>query len=285
MHETVIRDLLGESYARALQASAVPIDVLLLQAYQATEREFGTADLRRLGGFFASALSGSQRALAVADPRQQPLVAYFPGLRATPFWSPLDSDLVAEIATQLARSWRTVRGELCDVFTSRPDIFSTNPTGMRYPSLAADDWTVCNLFVSGQLTDAAPAFTHTTALIERLADSIAPGGKVGFIQLKARARLPMHSDATNAQLTCHLPLIVPVGCGLRVAGEERSWQEGEPLFFDHCYPHEAWNDSDSTRIMLLLNLVHPDLRPDELAAWRRFYEHLLDAAARSLESA
>ena len=31
----------------------------------------------------------------------------------------------------------------------------------------------------------------------------------------------------NTRLICHLPLIVPPGCGFRVGGETRRWEDGQ----------------------------------------------------------
>ena len=42
-----------------------------------------------------------------------------------------------------------------------------------------------------------------------------------------RARIPPHTGYLNARLICHLPLIVPPGCALRVGNEVREWREGE----------------------------------------------------------
>jgi aspartyl/asparaginyl beta-hydroxylase (cupin superfamily) len=52
--------------------------------------------------------------------------------------------------------------------------------------------------------------------------------------------------------------VVPPGCRLRVAAETRSWQEGRYLIFDDTAEHEAWNDSDLARGVLLLDFMRPE---------------------------
>ena len=47
----------------------------------------------------------------------------------------------------------------------------------------------------------------------------------------------------NTRLICHLPLIVPNGCWLRVGNETREWEEGKLLIFDDSIEHEAKNPS------------------------------------------
>jgi beta-hydroxylase len=57
----------------------------------------------------------------------------------------------------------------------------------------------------------------------------------------------------------HLALDVPPGCRLRVADDMRSWEEGRCLIFDDTVEHEAWNDSDRPRGVLLLDFLRPGL--------------------------
>ena len=71
----------------------------------------------------------------------------------------------------------------------------------------------------------------------------------------------------------HLPLVVPQGCALNVIGvEERAWREGELLLFDDTYQHEAWNQSDRTRIILLMDCWNPHLTAVERLACKQLIE-------------
>nr|NIP16922.1 aspartyl/asparaginyl beta-hydroxylase domain-containing protein [Xanthomonadales bacterium]NIX11712.1 aspartyl beta-hydroxylase [Xanthomonadales bacterium] len=45
--------------------------------------------------------------------------------------------------------------------------------------------------------------------------------------------------------------------------EERAWQEGRMLLFDDSIEHEAWNDSDSTRVILLFEVWRPEIGEEE----------------------
>ncbi|MDZ7895829.1 MAG: aspartyl/asparaginyl beta-hydroxylase domain-containing protein [Sphingobium sp.] len=38
-------------------------------------------------------------------------------------------------------------------------------------------------------------------------------------------RIKPHHGLLNTRLICHLPLIVPEGCALRVGAETRAWQQ------------------------------------------------------------
>ena len=71
-----------------------------------------------------------------------------------------------------------------------------------------------------------------------------------------------HSAAQrNAQHApiCHIPLIVPGGCRLRVGAETREVVEGRAMIFDDSIEHEAWNDGDSARAVLLFEIWRPEL--------------------------
>jgi aspartyl/asparaginyl beta-hydroxylase (cupin superfamily) len=60
-----------------------------------------------------------------------------------------------------------------------------------------------------------------------------------------------------------LPLIVPEGCGFRVGGTTREWMPGKAWVFDDTIEHEAWNDSDVPRAVLILDAWNPFLTPAE----------------------
>jgi len=86
---------------------------------------------------------------------------------------------------------------------------------------------------------------------------------VFFSILKAGKRIPPHTGVTNIRSIVHLGLIVPQGCGFRVGGEVREWREGEAFVFDDTIEHEAWNDSDEDRAVLILDCWNPHLSPAE----------------------
>ena len=84
-----------------------------------------------------------------------------------------------------------------------------------------------------------------------------------FSILDAKTRIPPHVGVNNARLIVHLPLIVPPGCGFRVGAETRSWKPGEAFVFDDTIEHEAWNDSDQPRAVLILDTWNPALSEPE----------------------
>lgn len=84
-----------------------------------------------------------------------------------------------------------------------------------------------------------------------------------FSVLAPKTHIPPHHGETNSRLVAHLPLIVPDNCWLRVGFEQRSWTAGEVLVFDDTIEHEARNDSDELRVVLIFDLWNPLLSPAE----------------------
>jgi hypothetical protein len=117
-------------------------------------------------------------------------------------------------------------------------------------------WSTYFLWDQGKRIDAhCAACPQTAALVDRmpLADVPGRGPTAFFSMLAPRTRIPPHSGVTNSRLIVHLPLIVPDGCGFRVGNETRTWTVGESFMFDDTIEHEAWNDSDSPRFVLIVD--------------------------------
>lgn len=50
---------------------------------------------------------------------------------------------------------------------------------------------------------------------------------------------------------------MPEGCSYRVGFERRQWQVGKVLVFDDSIEHEARNDSDQQRVVLIFDTWNP----------------------------
>ncbi|MEP6546908.1 MAG: aspartyl/asparaginyl beta-hydroxylase domain-containing protein [Gammaproteobacteria bacterium] len=84
-----------------------------------------------------------------------------------------------------------------------------------------------------------------------------------FSILDAKTRIPAHTGITNTRLTVHLPLVVPPDCGFRVGGTTREWTPGQAWVFDDTIEHEAWNNSDTPRAILIFDIWNPLLSAAE----------------------
>lgn len=127
-------------------------------------------------------------------------------------------------------------------------------------------WGACFLWEYGQpnaaVLERCPATAQALASVPQ---STIPGRAptAFFSILKPHTRIPPHTGVTNTRAIVHLPLIVPDGCGFRVGGETRKWQEGKAFAFDDTIEHEAWNDSDQMRAVLIFDVWNPHLSPAE----------------------
>lgn len=136
------------------------------------------------------------------------------------------------------------------------------------------DWGACFLWEYGApnqpVLDRCPATARALAAIPGAA---IPGRSPSafFSLLRPHTRIPPHTGVTNSRAIVHLPLIVPPGCGFRVGGETRAWVEGRPFAFDDTIEHEAWNDSDALRAVLICDVWNPHLTPAEQAMICQYY--------------
>ena len=115
---------------------------------------------------------------------------------------------------------------------------------------------------------------ETARLLESLPVSRIPGRAPSafFSMLKPHTRIPPHTGVTNTRAIIHLPLVVPDGCGFRVGGEIRPWVVGKPFAFDDTIEHEAWNDSDELRSVLIFDVWNPHLTEREREVIVSYYE-------------
>ena len=132
-------------------------------------------------------------------------------------------------------------------------------------------WSAYFLWNQGRREEAHMARCPRTAAALAAAPQVdIPGhGPTAFFSiLDARTHIPPHTGVTNARLTVHLPLILPPGCRFRVGGETREWRMGTAWVFDDTIEHEAWNDAEVPRVILIFDVWNPQLTALERALVR-----------------
>lgn len=146
------------------------------------------------------------------------------------------------------------------------------------------DWTAIHLLQNGQRVEAnARHCPQTMAAIAKLPQPQVPGASPNamFSLLAPRTHIPPHTGVANTRLVCHLPLIVPPGCGFRCGATTCEWHIGETFVFDDTIEHEAWNDSDELRVVLIVDLWPPALDPAD----RESVSKIIAAAGVSFKGA
>jgi hypothetical protein len=216
---------------------------------------------------------------AAASPAmQRPTGFYYPGLRERAFYDPAEFSWAAAVQDQTA----AILGELRAAEAAGLDSFTpylvgdpSRPRSDFHGLHDNPDWSTLQLWEKGAPAPLADHFPQTMAAIEA---SDVPrisvrAPNILFSKLTAGARIPPHHGMLNARLICHLPLIVPPGCGFRVGPERRQWDAGKLLIFDDTIEHEAWNGGGRDRVVLIFDVWHPDLEAEE----RRAISTLFDA--------
>ncbi|MGH7024272.1 MAG: aspartyl/asparaginyl beta-hydroxylase domain-containing protein, partial [Caulobacteraceae bacterium] len=128
------------------------------------------------------------------------------------------------------------------------------------------DWSAFHFWLYGERVEAnCQLCPRTVAALDLIDMPRVPGRSPAAMYsiLRPRTRIPPHTGVANTRLVLHLPLVVPEGCGFRVGGETRPWREGEAWVFDDTIEHEAWNDSDEPRAVLITDVWSPRLSGEE----------------------
>ena len=195
---------------------------------------------------------------------QEPLFFHYPRLPAIPFYDRSHFPWLEELdrATDLVASEMRVALDSAGEAELAPYI--------QYPRGApVNQWGELNhsrrwssyfLWKDGQRQDQACArCPQTAALLERLPVCRQPGyaPTAMFSALEARTHIPPHTGSTNVRLLAHLPLLLPGPARFRVGNETRKWRMGEAWVFDDTIEHEAWNDADALRVILIFDVWNP----------------------------
>jgi aspartyl/asparaginyl beta-hydroxylase (cupin superfamily) len=261
-----------------------------------------TAELRRAEGFLKAADGGFARQLeghlaaagvdpAAQSPRfqaaldilagkkqiflQQPNSFYFPGLPQIQFYEREEFPWLAKIEAAVP----AMRAELEAVMAGGDGFepyVKRDPARPQPANHLLDDpsWSACYLLSSGEPTEHAARCPQTmAALAEAPMPHIAGRSPMAlFSLLRPGTHIKPHNGLLNTRLICHVPLIVPPGCRLRVGNEVREWEEGKALIFDDSIEHEAWNEGSGTRVVLLFEIWRPEISEGERQALTAMFE-------------
>ncbi|MBS0558077.1 MAG: aspartyl/asparaginyl beta-hydroxylase domain-containing protein [Proteobacteria bacterium] len=206
------------------------------------------------------------------DPRQIPKFLYFPDLPAATYF---DRALFPWYEI-LESQWTAIRDEMNAVMREPdalapflgehpPEAMKTYLGGIENPV-----WDAYFFYRHGERFDAHhQRCPRTSAALESLPTLVrirehAP--EVCYSVLTPGTHILKHRGVTNTRLVTHLPLVIPDNCAISVGGEEKVWREGEAFSFDDTYEHEAWNRSQRTRVVMLMDVWNPYMTPVECEA-------------------
>lgn len=161
----------------------------------------------------------------------------------------------------LRRDWQAIRDEARSVALrgqAAPSLATISPDHRAIAAI--DQWRSFFLWGYGYpIDDNLARCPRTAAAVARI-----PGLNSAFFSILAPGtHIPAHRGVTKGLVTCHLALIVPRDGDVRMRVADRivRWSEGETLVFDDTYDHEVWNDTDGTRVVLLIQFARPLRNP------------------------
>jgi len=199
-------------------------------------------------------------------------IGHYPGLTSRAFHDP---DCFSAVRA-LENGYDEVRSELlalgCQAFHSEME--RVGRTG---------SWEVLHLFERGRKNDENCGLCPSTVrLIESHSTVRTVAGLAYVSKMAPGTHVAAHCGPTNLRLRCHLGIQVPQGdCAIRVEREISGWHEGKCIVFDDSLEHESWNHTAETRIVLIVDLWHPDLTPEEIALLQGLHNYS-SAQAESL---
>ena len=252
-------------------------------------------DMKALQTWLTDKVSGaeiSERArecLGIAAGRMKPHVQHaellhFPQLPAIPFYDRSHFPWIKHLET----ATDAIRAELLALlqedwgFQPYVALPLNEPLGQWADLNRSPQWNAWYLWKDGARLDDHCARAPLTAAALRAIPQLKIEGfapTAFFSVLAAGTHLPAHAGSTNVRLTVHLPLILPGPARFRVGNFERPWREGEAWVFDDTIEHEAWNDADTARTILIFDVWNPLLTEAErdiaaalLTARRSYYQ-------------
>jgi aspartate beta-hydroxylase len=200
---------------------------------------------------------------------QQPSMLHVPRLPAITFY---DRELFPWLP-KLEEAADAIRDELLivlreDTASMRPYVSHPDgaPVGLWAELNHSPRWNAFFLWEHGKRFEAeCHRCPKTASVLETIpmmdCEGYAP--TVLFSILAPHTHIPPHSSVTNARLVVHLPLVAPPNCRFRVGNDIREWKYGAAWVFDDTINHEAWNDSDEVRVIMMIDVWNPLLSQAE----------------------
>jgi aspartate beta-hydroxylase len=211
-----------------------------------------------------------ERPAGYADARQRPKFLYVPRLPTTAYFAAA----LFPWYDQLERATQTIRDELLTLLGDggnfEPFLKIESPEQVpQYLGGEEPNWNAFFFYRHGRrYDDNCARCPATTAILESLPLVRIPehAPEICYSVLTPGTHILPHHGSTNARVVTHLPLIVPSDCAIVVGGEPHVWEEGRCVTFDDTFEHEAWNRSDKTRAVLILDVWNPHLTAIEREA-------------------
>ncbi|KAL3856162.1 hypothetical protein ACJMK2_010947 [Sinanodonta woodiana] len=187
---------------------------------------------------------------------QRPNVFYLNVLQSRPLWECMDC------LSGLESEFNIIKNEFKIVYEKNIDRWRNNDT-------SHGKWSIFSLINQGRtLSENIALCPDTFKIVSSLPNLMQKNvfGNVAFSVVEPGTHIFPHYGPTNIRLRCHLGLITPKKCYMKVAEETVTWEDGKCLVFDDSYLHSvehAGTGEDGIRAILMIDLWHPDIVEEE----------------------
>jgi len=191
-----------------------------------------------------------------AGPKQPEPVFYY----VAPGWykgsEPCFYDVETLPGTKLLReNYAAIRREVEAYYAEHGHEIGANFTPYRY---SEKGWRTVNLYSYFlRYEENCKKFPVIDSVVSRI-----PGMCLAQVAvLEPRTRIKAHFGDTNAIVRSHLGLVVPgdlPDIGIQVGRERKCWKEGDVLALQIARRHYAWNFTDRTRLVLVVDTFRPE---------------------------
>jgi len=190
----------------------------------------------------------------------------------------LDTAEIPELA-RLRDNWRTIRDEARQLAERSHIKAAAKHDDIGFNSFFKYGWKRFYLkWYDASHPSAQALCPETVALLREL-----PRVKAAmFAELPPGGRLNPHRDPYAGSLRYHLGLYTPNddGCHIIVDGQPYSWRDGQDVLFDETYVHHAYNQCDTTRIILFCDVERP-VKWRWVGRFNRWFGRVVMSAASS----
>ena len=187
---------------------------------------------------------------------QRPEFRFVPGLISKPWHDIQDFPFMIK----LMEHYDIIRDELLYNLAERMYIFNNEQE--NHNAYTGGDWKALQIkaspgFNSGY-TKYAEQFPKTVKILKECNEDFL---LVKFSAIKPGTHIEPHTGPSNERLRSHLTIIHTGGARIRVGSEWKTWKEGEGMILDSSWEHEVVHEGRDIRVVLILDIWHPDYQP------------------------
>lgn len=188
-----------------------------------------------------------------SNPLQRPVSRFVKGLTSQPWYNTEDYPFIAK----LEAGYEDIKAELLYNMENRSHLFTGETENLH----VGGEWTELRLKSSGY------GFTEYTKYFDKTMKHIRQCGQdftsIKFSAIQPGTHIRTHTGPSNERLRLHLTLIHDGGARIRVGKEWHTWEEGKMIMFDDSWEHEVLHTGHKIRVVLIMDIWHPELPEDQ----------------------